>query len=154
MASVTKTTRSPEETHALGRKLGRRLTGLDVVCLYGDLGSGKTTLTKGLAEGAGYKGRVTSPTFGLARVYRTKAFTLYHLDLYRVQADDTGDIGLEEFVSDPKGACIVEWPEAGAAYWPEDRLELRLSHADKGRARRIMAKGLGPRSKKLLEAIA
>jgi len=117
----------------LGRELGRKLKGLDVVCLYGDLGAGKTTFVKGVAEGVGYKGRVSSPTFGLARMYRSRKLTLYHLDLYRVQSDDTGDIGIEEFVSDPKGACLVEWPEAGAVYWPKERIEVRFEHVPGGR---------------------
>ncbi len=146
-------TKTPEETEALGARLGRLLKGLDVVCLFGDLGSGKTTLTRGLARGAGCRGRVMSPTFGLARYYRGARRSLHHLDLYRVGAEETGDIGLEEFVSDPKAACVVEWPEAGRAFWPADRLEVRLSHADRGRARRIALKALGPRSRELLRRL-
>jgi tRNA threonylcarbamoyladenosine biosynthesis protein TsaE len=126
-------TKSAEETHELGFKLGKKLKGLDVVCLYGDLGAGKTTFVKGVAEGAGYKGRVTSPTFGLVRLYRTRKLTIYHLDLYRVGADATGDIGIEEFITDARGVCIVEWPEAGAAYWPKNRKDIRFEHVEGGR---------------------
>ena len=74
-------TQEPEQTRALGVRLGRLLKGLDVVCLHGNLSSGKTTLTQGLARGAGFRGRVTSPTFGVARLYRGKRLTLHHLDL-------------------------------------------------------------------------
>ena len=136
------------ETRALGCRLGRLLKGLDVVLLYGDLGSGKTTFTQGLAKGAGFSGRVVSPTFGLARLYRAKARLIYHLDLYRVAADDTGDIGIEEFVSDPKALCVVEWPEAGSAYYPADRVEIRFKHLKDGR--RISLSGHGKRSKDLI----
>ncbi|MBI3554294.1 MAG: tRNA (adenosine(37)-N6)-threonylcarbamoyltransferase complex ATPase subunit type 1 TsaE [Elusimicrobia bacterium] len=144
-------TRTPVETQALGRKLGRLLKGLDVVCLYGELGSGKTTMTKGIAAGAGFRGRVMSPTFGLARLYRGKRLTLNHLDLYRVGAAETGDIGLEDFLHDPKAACVIEWPQAGAAYYPKDRLEVRLSHAADGR--RLAFKAMGRRSRELLRRL-
>lgn len=142
------TTSSEEQTLALGRRLGRILKGWDVVCLYGDLGSGKTTLTRGLARGAGSRSRVASPTFGLARVYRRRRGHIYHLDLYRVSADETRDIGLEEFVSDPRGICVVEWPEAGEAYYPADRLEVRLAHCRAGR--KLTLRGRGPRSREIV----
>ena len=150
---MTVVTDSEARTLALGRRLGRLLRGLDVVCLHGELGSGKTTLTKGLAHGAGFKGRVVSPTFGLARVYRGRKATIYHLDLYRVSADQTGDIGIEEFVSDPRGFCVVEWPKAGEAYYPDDRLEVKLSYARRGRARKIVFSAAGPRSREIVEGL-
>lgn len=139
---------------ALGCKLGRLLRGLDVVCLHGDLGSGKTTLTKGIARGAGFRGGVNSPTFGLARVYRAKRLSIYHLDLYRVDAGQTGDIGIEDFLADPRGFCVVEWPEAAKAYYPADRLDVRLGHARGGRARRIAFSTTGPRSRAVVRALS
>jgi tRNA threonylcarbamoyladenosine biosynthesis protein TsaE len=148
---MTVTTHSAAETTALGLRLGKLLKPLDLVCLYGNLGSGKTTLTKGLARGAGCSGRVMSPTFGLAREYRGRSLTLHHLDLYRVEADQTGDIGIEEFVNDPRAACVIEWPEAGEVYYPKDRLEVRLSHARD--ARRLEFKANGRRSRELLSAL-
>jgi tRNA threonylcarbamoyladenosine biosynthesis protein TsaE len=148
---MTLTTTSADQTSALGEKIGKKLKALDVICLYGDLGSGKTTLTKGLARGAGYKGVVTSPTFGLAREYRSKKLTLHHLDLYRVQEAETGDIGIEDFVHDPRAACVVEWPEAGEVYLPKDRLEVRLAHA--GNARTLAFTARGKRAEELLGAI-
>jgi tRNA threonylcarbamoyl adenosine modification protein YjeE len=89
-----------------------------------------------------------SPTFGLARLYRGRRLALNHLDLYRVGAGETGDIGIEDFIHDPKAACVIEWPEAGAAYYPKDRLEVRLSHVSSGR--RLAFKALGRRSRELL----
>jgi len=148
---VRLTTATADETRALGLKLGRLLKGLDVVCLYGNLGSGKTTLTKGIAAGAGFKGRVMSPTFGLMRLYRGKRLWLNHLDLYRIDAKETGDIGIEDFLHDPKAACVIEWPEAGAAYYPADRLEVRLAHAAGGR--KLAFKALGKRSRDLLRRL-
>lgn len=145
------TTRSEAQTLALGRRLGRLLQGYDVVCLDGDLGSGKTTLTKGLARGAGSRSRVASPTFALARIYRSPRWLIYHLDLYRVSADQTRDIGLEEFTSDPRGICVVEWPKAGEAYYPKDRLEVRLAHLKAGRRLRLV--GRGPRSREIIRRL-
>lgn len=144
---------SPQETESLGRRLGRLLKGGDLVCLYGTLGSGKTTLTKGLARGAAFQGRVMSPTFGLARVYRGARALVYHLDLYRVGPGETGDIGIEDYVSDPRAVCVVEWPEAGEAYYPRQRLEVRLAHANGGRTRRIVFKARGVRSREILRRL-
>jgi len=146
---VTTTTES--QTVALGRRLGRLLKGWDLVCLHGELGSGKTTFTRGLARGAGTRSRVASPTFSLARVYRGRRWLIYHLDLYRVCADQTRDIGLEEFTSDPRGICIVEWPRAGEAYYPGDRLDVRLSHCRQGRRLRFC--GRGPRSREIVRLL-
>ena len=134
-------------------RLGRLLRGLDLLCLYGTLGSGKTTLTQGLARGIGFRGRVMSPTFGLARFYPGRRLTLYHVDLYRIGADETGDIGLEDFLGDPRAACVFEWPEAAESYYPCDRLEARLSHEKGGRSRRIAFVARGPRSREILRRL-
>ena len=145
------TTKTEAQTLALGSRLGRLLKGYDVVCLDGDLGSGKTTLTRGLAKGAGSRNRVASPTFALARIYRSPRWLIYHVDLYRVSPDQTRDIGLEEFTSDPRGICVVEWPKAGAAYYPQDRLEVRLAHLKAGRRLRFIGKG--PRSRRIIRQL-
>ena len=145
------TTASEAQTQALGRRLGRLLKGWDLVCLYGGLGSGKTTLTRGLAQGAGSRNRVASPTFSLARIYRAGRRLIYHIDLYRVGPDGTREIGLEEFVSDPRGICVVEWPEAGEAYYPADRLDVRLAHVRGGR--RLAFRAHGPRSRDIIRRL-
>jgi tRNA threonylcarbamoyladenosine biosynthesis protein TsaE len=119
------------ETIRLGELIGRSLRAGDLVLLYGELGAGKTTLVRGLARGVGYRGRVSSPTFALARVYRGKRLTLHHLDLYRLKDGETGELGLDELLNDARGAVVVEWP--GAARWPKQRLEVRLAHAKAGR---------------------
>ena len=145
------TTSTEAQTLALGLRLGRLLKGYDVVCLDGDLGSGKTTLTRGLAKGAGSRNRVASPTFALARIYRGPRWLIYHVDLYRVGVDQTRDIGLEEFVSDPRGICVVEWPKAGEAHYPADRLVIKLSHVQGGRRLEFVAKG--PRSREIIRSL-
>lgn len=136
------------ETIAAGLRLGRALEGGDVVCLVGELGAGKTTFTKGVAAALGFKGRVTSPTFGLAREYRGKSLRIYHLDLYRVAENETGDIGLEDYLHDERGVCLIEWPAAVGAFMPKDRLTVTLSHKKEGRV--IDFKAEGKRSKAIL----
>ena len=119
------------QTIRLGELIGRALEPGDLVLLYGELGAGKTTLVRGMARGAGYRGRVSSPTFALAHVYRGNPLTLHHLDLYRLKEGQTDELGLDELLNDPRGAVVVEWPQA--ARWPKRRIEIRLSHAKSGR---------------------
>lgn len=144
-------TTSADQTQALGQRLGRLLRGGDLVCLYGELGSGKTTLTRGLARGAGSRVRVLSPTFGLVRVYRASCGPVYHIDLYRVVPKQTRNIGLEEYLGDPCGIAVVEWPMAAEEYYPQDRLEVNLSHVARGRRLRFRARG--PRSREILRRL-
>ena len=88
------------------------------MCLYGDLGAGKTTLTKGIAEGLGVKETITSPTFALMNVYNIKTLkrenkkTLVHIDTYRLKNEqELIDIGAEDYLGDKDTICIIEWPE-------------------------------------------
>jgi tRNA threonylcarbamoyladenosine biosynthesis protein TsaE len=141
---------SEAETIALGERLGRKLKPGSLVLLRGELGAGKTTLARGLARGAGYKGRVSSPTFALAHVYRGKRLTVHHLDLYRVARGQDSELGLDELLADPRGAVVVEWPDAAGGVWPKDRLEVTLSHVPGGRRAATKATGLAAR--KILES--
>ena len=141
---------SEAETIALGERLGRGLKPGAVVLLRGELGAGKTTLARGLARGAGFKGRVSSPTFALAHAYRGKSLTVHHLDLYRVARGRDSELGLDELLADPRGAVVVEWPDAAGGTWPKDRLEVTLSHAAGGR--RLAMKAKGPIARKILES--
>ena len=122
---------SEGQTIRLGEILGRSLRAGDLVLLYGELGAGKTTLVRGMARAVGYRGHVSSPTFALAHIYRGKRLTLHHLDLYRLKEGDTRELGLDELLHDPRGAVVVEWPQA--ARWPKRRVEIRLAHAKTGR---------------------
>jgi tRNA threonylcarbamoyladenosine biosynthesis protein TsaE len=100
-------TTSPAETEFTGMRLGERLRAGDVVLLSGELGAGKTTFVRGVAQGAGSKAWVASPTFQLVRVYPGRV-QLAHVDLYRVEnANELADLGLEELAQ--QGAVVVEW---------------------------------------------
>ena len=104
-------TTSEEETQAVARELSATLRAGDVVLLSGDLGAGKATFVRGLAQGLGIDPReVSSPTFTLVHEYRGNGLTLYHADLYRLESAATEDLGLEE-IGVKDGVLAIEWPD-------------------------------------------
>ena len=115
-------TRSEEETQALAREFAATLHAGDVVLIGGELGAGKTTFVRGLAEGLGIKPEdVSSPTFTLLHEYRGGRLTLYHADLYRLDKTATDDLGLEETgVRD--GVLAIEWPDRLSHEMPDARV--------------------------------
>lgn len=127
MAFVTS---SQEETIALGERLGTLLQAGDVLVLTGDLGAGKTQLTKGIAAGMGVEDDVTSPTFNILMVYDGERMPLYHFDLYRLDdPDQLEDIGLYEML-DGDGACVIEWGEQFSDEIGPERLDVYLTRLD------------------------
>ena len=105
------TTHSADETQALGQKLASRLAPGDVIAYFGDLGAGKTAFTRGLAQGLGITGPVTSPTYTIVNEYLTGRLPLFHFDMYRLgSSDELFDIGWEDYLS-RGGVCAVEWSE-------------------------------------------
>jgi tRNA threonylcarbamoyladenosine biosynthesis protein TsaE len=117
---------SADQTRAIGEALGTLLTEGDVVLLQGDLGAGKTTLTQGVARGAGSEELVNSPTFILVNEYRGR-IKLYHADLYRL--DDPDEVlALDLPGASLDGALVVEWPERGEGLLPVEHLLVRILH--------------------------
>jgi tRNA threonylcarbamoyladenosine biosynthesis protein TsaE len=113
MQPLRHTTRSPEETIAFGRSLASRLAPPAMILLTGDLGAGKTTLVKGIAEGfqAALRDDVTSPTFTLVHEYRGPAVTVYHIDLYRIETErELATLALDD-LRGPASLLLVEWGE-------------------------------------------
>ncbi len=107
-------TSSADETIALGRKLAPKLRNCRVVILRGDLGAGKTTLVKGIAEGlqAASANDVTSPTFTLIHEYRGPEVKLYHVDLYRIETErELATLGLDELFAEEGNLVLLEWGE-------------------------------------------
>ena len=105
------TTNAPEETEALGEKLGKLLRPGTVLAYLGDLGAGKTAFTRGLARGLGCRETVTSPTYTIVNEYLGGRLPLFHFDMYRLtSSDDLWDIGWEDYL-DRQGVCAVEWSE-------------------------------------------
>jgi tRNA threonylcarbamoyladenosine biosynthesis protein TsaE len=135
-------TQSDAETQAVGREIAKLLPRQAVVLLIGDLGAGKTTLTKGIVEGRGAApaDEVSSPTFTLIHEYG-EPVSVYHADLYRLEnAEQARRLGLEELFDRP-ALVLVEWGERFPELFPEDRFEIRLSHA--GEDKRMIR--FGPR---------
>jgi tRNA threonylcarbamoyladenosine biosynthesis protein TsaE len=130
------TTTSAEETQALGAQLADALGAGAVLALYGDLGTGKTHLVKGVAEGLGLPPTaVRSPTFTILHVYEEGRRPLYHFDAYRVQtADEFVELGFEEYVHGDGITCI-EWAGRVASLLPPHTVHLRLTHVDAHRRR-------------------
>ena len=113
MDAVTVTTRSESETEGIGRRLGSALPAARVVALRGDLGAGKTVLTRGIARGMGIGEPVTSPTFTIVQEYACPdGRWLYHLDMYRIDGPESAlAFGIEEYLFTPDAITVVEWPE-------------------------------------------
>ena len=105
------TTHSADETQALGQRLAKRLLPGDVIAYFGDLGAGKTALTRGIAQGLGVTDLVTSPTYTIVNEYLTGRIPLFHFDMYRLGGEDElFDIGWEDYLA-RGGVCAVEWSE-------------------------------------------
>jgi tRNA threonylcarbamoyladenosine biosynthesis protein TsaE len=146
------TTHSPDETRDLGRKLGQLLAPGDLLCLQGDLGAGKTTLTQGIAEGWGSADPVSSPTFVMVNLYRAVDGTpLYHMDAYRIESlPEAAQLGLDDMLAE--GALIVEWPERIEPLLPKERLWLTLTHLSETE-RQLEISASGTRHETLLQVI-
>ena len=139
-------TNSDEETQRLGEEFAKKLKPKDVVFLIGDLGSGKTTFTKGVARGLGIETRIISPTFVIMRMHEVKSqnskvknikqyskiLTLYHLDLYRLKSEkQTADIGLVDILSDRTGIVVIEWPEISQNLVSKKVWKVRFGNLDR-----------------------
>lgn len=121
---------STDKTIQLGYLLGSVLKSGDAVILTGDLGAGKTQLTKGIAEALGITQAITSPTFTIQMVYDQGDLPLYHFDLYRVgSADELGDCGIWDVLGDD-GVCIIEWGEQFRDELGDDLLECVISRQE------------------------
>jgi len=126
------TTNSPEQTIELGRTIGKALQKGDVLALQGTLAAGKTTLTKGIAEGLGVEETVTSPTFTLISEYEG-ALPLYHMDVYRLDTtEDFINLGAEELIYG-EGISVVEWSEKIMETLPQTTIIIRLETVAEGK---------------------
>lgn len=116
-----------------GGEFSKKLSGGEVVCLFGELGSGKTTFAQGMARGFGVRGRLNSPTFNILKVYYLKKGAngkirrLYHIDCYRLsRARELRDLGFEEWLGDKQGVVVVEWADKLEEILPKQRIEIRF----------------------------
>jgi tRNA threonylcarbamoyladenosine biosynthesis protein TsaE len=141
---------SEVQTEALGERLAACLRVGDVLALYGDLGSGKTTLVRGIARGLGSADPVSSPTFVLLHLYEGR-LPLYHFDAWRLAGpQDLAAIGAEDYL-EGDGVAVVEWSERAQGLLPAERLEIHLERGADPDQRRLRLVGLGRRGAELLE---
>ena len=123
--------KNEEDTRVFGHQLAETLKADSVVALIGDLGTGKTTLTKYIAEGLGVKETITSPTFTIVSEYHSGRLPLYHFDVYRIEdADDLFEIGAEEYFY-AGGVSIVEWADQVAEILPDDTLCIFIEYGQR-----------------------
>lgn len=145
---------SPAQTRRIGARLGALVEQGDVLCLVGELGTGKTCLVQGLGRGLEIEGPITSPTFTLINEYRhaRDELTFYHIDLYRVSdIQEALDFGLEEYLYGD-GVCAIEWAERVEPVLPEERLWINLRYLDVNK-RGILIRADGARYDPLLREL-
>ncbi len=145
-------TSSPEQTWQTGQLLGELLNAGDTVCLYGDLGAGKTNFTYGIARGLDVQEQyITSPTFTFVNEYPGRV-PLYHIDLYRLKdPDELENIGFEEYI-ESDGVSVIEWAERAEDALPVEGLSVYLTYVDE-HSREIGFLAEGERYEKLVEEL-
>ncbi|MBQ1832449.1 MAG: tRNA (adenosine(37)-N6)-threonylcarbamoyltransferase complex ATPase subunit type 1 TsaE [Treponema sp.] len=132
MAALEFKTKTPEETIALGEKIGALLKPGDIIAMTGTLAAGKTTITKGIAKALGIDECITSPTFCLISEYNGKSMPLYHMDVYRLEgAEDFINLGVDEMLYGD-GVCIIEWSEKVKSELPSKTIWMTISPEENG----------------------
>ncbi len=152
MIAWVRTLADEAATHGLGTELAQAVTGGGlVVHLSGALGTGKTTLTRGLLRALGYRGAVKSPTYTLIEPYEVAGRRVFHLDLYRLaDPEELEYLGLRDLL-EPGALVVIEWPEKGGDWLPPPDISIGLEYATPGREARLEA--LSARGEAVLNAL-
>ena len=129
---------SAEETMQLGQRIAEAALNGSVFCLTGDLGAGKTTLVRGVAQGLKIDSVVQSPTFNIMKVYFNGIKPLIHIDAYRL-ADVNTDIGLDEYIGYETGLTVIEWPEFIKDLIPETAIEVNITNLGESKRKIVIS---------------
>ena len=131
---------SETETREIGFRLGKKIKRGDVVCLYGELGSGKTTMVKGIARALGISERdITSASFSIIVEYDSD-IPFYHIDLYRIENNEVASLGLHEYIG-MEGISVIEWAERAEKEIPDNRIKVTLKYTGEN-SREIWVDGI------------
>ena len=149
--SLELTSHGPGETQQLGGIIGKLAQAGDIVLLSGPLGAGKTCLAQGIARGLGVKEATASPSYVILREFAGR-LPLYHMDLYRLEFNEIGELGLDDYLYG-SGVCVIEWAEKGMPLMPAEHLLLNLAYAGEER-RSIEIASVGTRYEKLAQELA
>lgn len=146
------TTKCEEDTMEIAENLESEKFPNMIICLMGDLGSGKTVFTKGFANALGIDENITSPTFNIIKEYTTGDMPLYHMDVYRLDGH-VDDLGIEEYYN-KNGITIIEWADMIPDYLPENRLDIKIkSSSEDENKRTIILTPYGKKYEDLCEAV-
>lgn len=135
---VKLTTNSLDRTIEMGRKLGLKLKGGEVIELISDLGGGKTSLTTGVVAGAGSEDMVASPSFTISYLYSAPKFNIHHFDFYRLEDPGIVKLSLSEAISEKNDVIIVEWGDIVSDALPEDRITIKLKAVPEDDSKRLI----------------
>ncbi len=144
-----------DDTRELAHAMSRAISSCGVlICLYGDIGSGKTTFVKQLADFLGIKQKVTSPSFVILNEYHADKLALYHFDLYRLEQEgiDTIIDELSEYIEKENSVTVIEWAEFSSNSLPQNRLDIEISYMDET-SREFLVKAYGEKNACILEKI-
>lgn len=146
-------TNSKEETIKLGEIISNNLFPGAVITLNGDLGAGKTTITKGIGKGLGIEEDINSPTFNILKCYFNNKLNLYHIDAYRLEdvPPEGKNIGLEEVI-EGDGVAVIEWPKFINEMIPFHSMNIEI-HSLGGDKRKLIVSSLSPRYKEIIESL-
>lgn len=152
MSELTLNVVGEEAMTSFGSRLAEVTEGVGVIFLEGDLGAGKTTLSRGLIRGLGHAGAVKSPTFTLVEPYELGAIRIFHFDLYRlVDAEELEFMGVRDYF-DGNALCLIEWPQRGAGFLPKPDLTITITPQGPGRA--VTLSPQGPRGESWCATLA
>lgn len=131
---------SLEKTENIGKAIASKLSGTEIIALFGELGAGKTALTRGICQGLDVKDNVCSPTFAIVNEYRGK-YKVYHFDMYRVNGiDDLSSTGYFDYLN--TGILIIEWSENIKEILPDDTIKVKIKYSEAENARVLILEGL------------